>query len=209
MTKGAGSRAITGQIECARPASGRRDRGNGAPRQGFTRGPALDAEHGKWTAVELPAQRVGEPPDRSVVLEDEDVVARRDLRGEPLGVEMVEPGHVDDLETDASLGEHLGRGQRLVQHHRPVGEQDRVVALAQDGASTRSHARGIRELDPPGRRPDRRAGRRRSPPRPRPPSAEVPPSARCSPAARSSWREALRAARCRGATGVTSPARQE
>ena len=42
----------------------------------------------------------------------------------------------DDRETEAALGEELGGRERLVEHHRAVCEHDRVVALAQQPAST-------------------------------------------------------------------------
>ena len=59
---------------------------------------------------------------------------------EPLAVEAVEPGHVHDRHVMSVLREQLGGGQRLVQHHRAVREDDRVVALTQHGASSRARA---------------------------------------------------------------------
>ena len=49
--------------------------------------------------------------------------------------------------------------QRLVQHHRPVREEHRVVAVAQDRAASRLRELAGRELDPTRRRPDREPDR--------------------------------------------------
>ena len=95
--------------------------------------------------------------DRGVVLEDEDVVEGRDLAGEPLGVEAVEPRQRDDAQDEAvALGEELGGEQRLVQQHRPVGDEDGVPPRR--AAPTPRPDLGLvaaRKLDPARGGPDR------------------------------------------------------
>ena len=52
---------------------------------------------------------------------------RLDKVGEPLAIDAVEPGHIHDLNV---VTERLGGIERLVEHYRPVGEEQRVGALA-------------------------------------------------------------------------------
>ena len=67
----------------------------------------------------------------------------------------------DDGEADSALGEELGGSERLVQHHRPVREEDRVVALAKQPPRARARPRrGARSAAATARS---RAGSRRSP----------------------------------------------
>ena len=77
---------------------------------------------------ELAAERVAEPADRRVVLEHEDVLVRLDLGFQPVGVEAVQPRHVHDCEARCRRSSsELRREERLVEHHRPVGEEDRIA----------------------------------------------------------------------------------
>ena len=108
--------------------------------------PALDAEDRETPAVECPPERVAECPDRCVILEHEDVLEGLGELGQPRSVHAVQPRHVHDLNGRAARLERLRRAQRLVQHHGPVGEEERVGSLAQDRAPPGRHVRG-RELD--------------------------------------------------------------
>ena len=59
---------------------------------------------------------------------------RRRARPEPGVVDPVEPRHRRRPPPDAARREELRRGERLVQHHRPVRDEHRVGALAQGAA---------------------------------------------------------------------------
>ena len=158
------------------------------------RRPALDPEARRRRRPSSLRERVAEPADR-----------RRDPRGRrrartdrasrsQSSVEAIQPRHVHDPKAEASLGEELGRRERLVQHHRPVREENRVARRRapcvpiRPGAVLRARSAAATARS--------RAGLRRSPPRPRPPSAGALASPRRSPAGRPSCRAAQRAARC-------------
>ena len=114
--------------------------------------PALDAEHGHLLRAERAPERVSERADRRVILEHEHGAMGLDHLGEPGRVDRVEPRQVHDSEPEAAVGEELRRDERLVQHHRPVREQDGVRALPHDASAPRLEL--AVELDATRRRPD-------------------------------------------------------
>jgi len=61
-------------------------------------GPALDAENGDGMPGQRAAQRVSEPADGRMILDDEDLLERLDELRKPGGIDSVQPGHVDDLD---------------------------------------------------------------------------------------------------------------
>ena len=69
-----------------------------------------------------------------MVLDDEHLLVGRDLR-EPFRVEAIEPGHRDDANRELALGEQLGREQGLVEQHRAVRDEQRLVTLAERRAT--------------------------------------------------------------------------
>ncbi len=165
------------------------------------RGPPLDAEHDDLARLR-PAQRVAETPDRRVVLEDEEPRHRARPSSQSAS-KRLSHGRSTTSRPMPTLVEQLGGSQRLVQHHRAVGEEDGVRAFAHDAGHDRARAR--RRDRSAGERGRSRAGSRRSRPPPRPPSAARHASLPRCPAARPSCREARRGARCRGSTGATCP----
>ena len=83
-----------------------------------------------------------------------------DRLGEPVGVDAVEPRHRDDRERRRRARASSSDGdERLVEHHRPVRDEQRVVALAQRRAHARRRAVAGRQLDAPRRRADREPDR--------------------------------------------------
>ena len=109
------------------------------------RRPALDSE-GRDVPRETTAESIRETADRRVILENDQAWEGVELP-QPIVGEAIEPGHVDDVESDALLREELRREESLVEHHRAVGEEHRVRALSQRSAETDSKLTG--QLDPP------------------------------------------------------------
>ena len=134
------------------------------------------------------------------------VVAADDASASHVRVDAVEPRHVDDLERDAVGAQRLGGGQRLVQHHRPVGEEQRVLALAEHVPAPGREPSSGREARSGAATARSRAGSRRSPSAS---STAQRSSARVSSAFAGlddgHARAARRAARRRGRSGATCP----
>ena len=97
---------------------------------------------------QLAPEQVAEPTHRRVVLDDEELAERLDELSQPLRVDPVQPGHVYDLQHDTLGDETLRSAQRLVQHHRAVGEEESVGALEEDGSAPGSRVIAGRQLDP-------------------------------------------------------------
>ena len=106
-------------------------------------------------AREPGAERVAEASDRRMVLEDEDVLDGGDVPLEPVHVEAVEPGHRHHPQRQLpALVQPLRGEERLVEHHRAVGEQDGVTPLVQDAATADRDPR--REVEATRRGADRK-----------------------------------------------------
>ena len=150
---------------CDRRATRRRARGGAAPPRAC-RTPASPRRRRPSTdrPAERAAERVAEPADRRVVLEHEDVLVRLDQLREPGGIDAVQPRHVHDRERDARLSRASSDGdERLVQHHRPVREQDGVAALAQHDSAPDGRLVARRRARSDAATARSRAGSRRSP----------------------------------------------
>ena len=129
------------------------------------------------------AQRVAEPADGRVVLEHEEPRSASSASSHSASKRLSHGMFTTASPTPRSASSS-DAVERLVQHHRPVREQDGVRALAQTRAAP--DARAAVELDPPRRRPDREPDRDVLLRLARPPSAGARASPRRSPAARSS-----------------------
>ena len=110
-------------------------------------GPALDTADRHLAAGQLPPQRVAESADGRVVLDHDERAVGRGYFREPVPVEAVEPGHVDDGDVDPVLREQLGRGQQLVEHHGPVREGEHVRPLMQHRSTSGSELVPAGQLD--------------------------------------------------------------
>ena len=123
---------------------------------GVAHRPTVDAEDDNVSTHPAP-QRITQAADPRVIFEHEDLPEAFE-HAKPLVIEAVQPGHVHDAEAETSLGQKLRGEKRLVEHHRPVREKNRVGAFALapvDVGLLTSFSRGSRIILEQAAAPDR------------------------------------------------------